>query len=242
MKTTLILAAVLLSQTFLRSVPASAEDLAAESAKGRTILLVDDHEVLYRSGTERVSHAARRYSDKAIIVANKPWERLIGYTSIYRDPETGKYQLWYQAYSGGRSGDLNLKCVVAYAESDDGISFTKPELDLFPFLGQSSNIVLDSNAGFGDRYGASVVVDPHEKDSSRRYKMAYYDWGDADGREEAGLHVAFSPDGVHWTKHPGTLLKTSYGRYREPPFSDDDPYQEIPATEKNHSLNGSFTR
>lgn len=191
MKTALILAASLVLQTFLWPVAASARDRETHPAKGRTILLVDDHEVLYRSGTERVSHPARRFSDTAIIAADKPWERLIGYTSVYRDPDTGKYQLCYQAYSGGRSGDLRLKCVVAYAESEDGIEFTKPKLDLFPFLGQPSNIVLDSNAGFGDRYGASVVVDPDEKDLAKRYKMAYYDWGDANGREEAGLHVAF---------------------------------------------------
>jgi len=200
-------------------------------AETRTLLMVDDHDILYRAGTERVVHPLQRYSDKAIIPADKPWEQLIGYTSVHRDPKTGKYQLWYQAYSGGRSDDRKLKCVVAYAESDDGISFTKPEFEMFPFLGQPSNIVLDSNAGYGDRYGASVIVDPHEQDATKRYKMAYYDWSEENGREEAGLHVAFSPDGIHWSKHPGILLKTSYGRYREPPFSDEPPFLDVPATE-----------
>jgi hypothetical protein len=91
-------------------------------AECRTILMVDDHDILYRSGTERISHPAQRHSDKAIIAAEKPWDRMIGYASVYRDPQTGKYQLWYQAYSGARSGELKLKCVVAYAESDDGDS------------------------------------------------------------------------------------------------------------------------
>lgn len=204
---------------------------AGAPAKGRTLLLVDDHDVLYRSGTQRVAGVPVRHSERAILSSDQEWEMLIGYTSIYRNHQTGKYQLWYQAYAGGRGGDRRLKCVLCYAESDDGITFTKPELDLFPFKGKKSNIVLDSNAGFGDRYGASVIVDERESDPARRYKLAHYDWSVVDGREEPGIQVAFSPDGIHWTKHPGTLLKTPYGRYVQPPFSDEDPYVEIPATE-----------
>lgn len=227
---TLIAAAIVPLMNCPFAVQADSPASGETTAKGRTILMVDDHEVLYRAGTERIVHPARRHSDKAIIPADKPWERLIGYTSVYRNPQTGKYQLWYQAYSGGRSGDLKLKCVVAYAESDDGINFVKPELGLHEFLGEPTNIVLDSNAGFGDRYGASVIVDPHEEDTAKRFRMAYYDWSERDGREEAGLHVAFSPDGIHWKKHPGVLLTTSFGRYREPPFADEDPYKVIPAS------------
>jgi len=203
----------------------------APAAKGRTLLMVDDHDVLYRAGTERVAHPATQHSERAVMPADKPWERLIGYTSVYRDPSTGKYQLWYQAYAGGRGGDRSLKCVLAYAESDDGIHWIKPELDLFPFNGEKSNIVLGTNSGFGDRYGASVLVEPHDPDPSRRYKLAHYDWAVMGDREEPGLHVAFSPDGIHWTRHPGTLLTTSYGRYKLPPFSDESPYVEVPPTQ-----------
>ena len=203
-----------------------------QPAKGRTLLLVDDHDVLYHAGTLRVAGIPTRYSDKAIIPSDKNWEMLIGYMSIYRNPQTGKYQVWYQAYAGGRGGDRKLKCVVCYAESDDGITFTKPELDLFPFKGEKSNIVLDSNAGTGDQYCASVIVEPDDPDPNRRYKMAHYDWSVTNGHEEPGLQVAFSPDGIHWTKYPGTLLNTPYGRYAQPPFSDEDPHQEIPAMAK----------
>jgi hypothetical protein len=205
---------------------------AGAPAKGRTLLLADDHDVLYRSGTQRVAGIPTRHSEKALIPSDKDWEMLIGYTSVYRNPQTGKYQLWYQAYAGGRGGDRKLKCVVCYAESDDGITFTKPELDLFPFKGGKSNIVLNSNAGTGDRYCASVIVEPDDPDPKRRYKMAHYDWSIMNGKDIPGVQVAFSPDGIHWTKHPGTLLETPYGRYVQPPFSDEDPYVEIPATEK----------
>jgi hypothetical protein len=44
------------------------------------------------------------------------------------------------------------------------------------------------------------------------------------------LHVAFSPDGIRWTKHDrGPLYRTSYGgRALQPPFADEEPYREAP--------------
>src|SRR5207247_1556144 len=120
-------------------------------ARGRTILFVDDHEILYRSGTKRVLQPLKRHSHKALIDQTRPWEVAIGYTSVYRNPVSGKYQLWYQAYAGNRAGDRRLKCVVCYAESKDGIHFNRPKLDLFPYKGEKTNIVLVGNGGHGDR-------------------------------------------------------------------------------------------
>jgi len=203
--------------------------------KRTTLLMVDDEHVLYRSGTERVLHPAKRFAQKPIIAQTLPWEVAIGWTSVYREPRTGKYQLWYQAYAGKRAGDKRLECVVCYAESDNGIDFVKPEFDLFPFKEHAkTNIVLIGNGGYGDRYCNSVLFDPHESDPTRRYKMAYYDWSTKFGREEPGLHVAFSSDGIHWNKHEsGPLYPTSYGgRSLQPRLADESPYFETPQTGK----------
>jgi hypothetical protein len=201
-------------------------------AAPRTVLLVDDHDVLYRAGTRRVLHPARRHENGPVIAEEKPWEVAIAWCSAYRDPISGKYQLWYQAYSGKAAKEKRNECVVCYAESDDGLKFTKPQFDLFPYNEVAkTNIVLVGNGGYGDRYGASVIVDPHESDAARRYKMVYYDWAYGDAQQEAaGLHIAYSPDGVHWTKQlKGPLLRTSYGgRGRQPPMAGEDPYLEAP--------------
>ena len=205
------------------------------TARGRTLLFWDDHDVLYRSGTRRVAVQPSRRSERPLVAQSKPWEVAIGWTSIYRDPKSGRYQLWYQAYAGRRAGDKRLECVVCYAESDDGIEFRKPELDLFPFKEHArTNIVLIGNGGYGDRYCNSVLVEPHEPDAARRYKMAYYDWAVEGEREYPGLCLAFSPDGVHWTKHDkGPLYKTAYGaRGVQPPLSDEDGYRETPGKDK----------
>jgi hypothetical protein len=169
----------------------------------RTILFVDDHDVLYRSGTERVLTRFRRHASNPVVQAREyPWEGAIGWTSIYRNPESGKYQLWYQAYTCDRLEERTHDCAVCYAESDDGIHFEKPLLDLFSFEDHvKTNIVMIGNGGYSYRYGNAVVVYPCAADQGKRYKMSYFDWAGEGDQEYPGLCVAFSPDGIVWTKH-----------------------------------------
>ena len=76
-------------------------------------------------------------------------------------------------------------------------------LDLNPIDGKPTNIVLTGKG----HYGASVLFDSRDPDTDRRYKMVY--WEHPEG-ETYGLGVAFSPDGVHWSKHPGTPLLKAF--------------------------------
>ena len=66
----------------------------------QTLLFVDDHHVLYRAGTRRVFCPAKRPAHHRVLAPTEPWEVAIGWTSIHRDEETGRYGLWYQAYTG----------------------------------------------------------------------------------------------------------------------------------------------
>ncbi|MSU23270.1 MAG: hypothetical protein EXS32_05530 [Opitutus sp.] len=201
---------------------------AAAAQNPRTILFVDDDDVLYRPGTIKRVVEFKKYSANPVLPPEKPWEGNLGWTSVYRDPRTGKFQLWYQAYQEFRKEDKRFKCVVCYAESDDGIAWRKPTLGLFPFYeAKDTNIVLIGNeGGYGDRYCNSVVVDPREPDATRRYKMVYYDW-DA-GSKGSGIHLAYSPDGIRWRKREeGMVLKTPFGgKGMPPPFQDEGIYFE----------------
>src|SRR4051812_9747102 len=86
----------------------------------RTLLFVDDDAILYRSGTTRVLVPAKRHPLNPLIKPQYPWEGEIAWASVYRDPRSGKYQLWYQAYNE-LARDKKKSCVVGYAESGDGI-------------------------------------------------------------------------------------------------------------------------
>ena len=201
----------------------------------RTILLVDDHDVLYRSGTERRLRPLDRHPGGSVLPGrDRPWEIAIGWVGDAHDPVTGRYQLWYQAFSGRAAQERTHRCVVCYAESLDGTHWHKPDLDLFDYNGISpTNIVMLSNGGHSDRYANSVLVDIRDPDPARRYKMATYDFTvDEDGVERPGLVVAFSPDGIHWTKHPhAPLLRTSYAGHLATPYTDEpDRPWHIPLT------------
>jgi dienelactone hydrolase len=204
----------------------------------RNLLLIDDHHILYRAGTERVFHPATLNASNPVIREDQPWEMAIGWTSVVRHPDTGRYQLWYQAYAGGRDARKSHKCVVCYAESDDGLTFIKPPLPMHnfsteraPFAGNyaQTNIVLVGEGGYGDRYANSVLFDPRDPEPAKRFKMLYTDFGvDDEEQEWPGVFAAFSPDGIHWTKSPANpLIRTAYGgRGWQPPFSDETPYDE----------------
>ena len=187
-------------------------------AAEQTLLFVDDHDVLYRPATERVLHQPKRHSSNPLLTG-PTLKHQVAYGSVYRDPATGRYQMWYQMTGAG--------CVVCYAESADGLAWTKPDLDILTFKGiPDRNVVLTSH----DHYDAAVVVDPPGGDPTRRYKLAYWSIPEREGAptdpkeprgKDGGMYVAFSPDGIHWTKQPGPVLRGNYGRITDPPFAGD---------------------
>lgn len=184
----------------------------------RTLLFVDDHEILYRSGTRRVLHPAQRRAEP-VIAQDKPWELTIAYNTVHRDPQTGRYQMWYQTLAS-KSPEL---AGVAYAESNDGIAWRKPLLGLVKFNGADTNIVMELAEG---HYGASVYFDARDPDPARRYKLACFRVGHVGGRKVMGLAVAFSPDGIRWTLHPKfPLLPGAYGKRSDPPMAGDTSYE-----------------
>ena len=193
---------------------------AAVAVEPATILLVDDHDVLYRSGTRRVLHQPQRFAGNPVMVG-ATLKNQVGYCSVHRDAATGRYRMWYQLGSGTRA--------VCYAESDDGLKWTKPELGLIALKGfDEPNIVFTSS----DHYGASVVIDPPGGDPARRYKMAYYSIPPREGATKGehdprgpngGMYVAFSPDGLHWIAQAGPALRGSYGRSSDPPLVGERP-------------------
>jgi len=174
---------------------------AQQTSRGtETILLVDDSRVLYRPGTKRVLHPLTRHANNPMLPRDKPWEGTVAYCSVYRDPNRGHYRLWYQAWPG---------CHLCYATSDDGIRWSKPNMGLVEYEGSTDNNIL-LKVG----YGAGVLVDPRDPDPERRYKIAFW--------EHNGTSVAFSPDGIHWTKYEkNPVIHGSHGDYIQPPLAGD---------------------
>ncbi|MSP13767.1 MAG: hypothetical protein EXR62_12535 [Chloroflexi bacterium] len=142
-----------------------------------------------------------------VLVPNQPWESvsIAMNNSVDYDPQTGKWQLWYESFPAG--------VMVYTAFSDDGVYWQKPALGVCEFNGRTdNNIVLQT--GYWDANATSVVRAPHETDPARRYKLYFWiapAWFRPENPAHAatgnrikdyslnGHHIAFSPDGIHWT-------------------------------------------
>ena len=124
-----------------------------------------------------------------------------------------------------------------YAESTDGMRWTKPSLGLIEFRGsRKNNILLDgqrasrqTNGALTNVDGFTIVRDDNESDPDRRYKMiAHWEsihvWDNHElsgslGRPESdiqkfrearGQYLTFSPDGLRW-EHPLVRLEFPNG-------------------------------
>ncbi len=111
---------------------------------------------------------------------DRPWEREPAgsrsiYTSVIKDGDI--YRMYYR-------GDMAYWC---YAESTDGINWTKPSLGLVEVDGST-----DNNAIVRGRPLYPFVDGRSGVPESERYK--------ANSFEEGGLVGYVSPDGIHWKK------------------------------------------
>src|SRR5258705_8640848 len=106
------------------SVVFAAEPITLDS---RHQLFLDDYLIASMSGVKRAVEQAQKHPNNPMIWANESWEEklLTIYGSVIRDGE--KYRMWYKSGMG-----------VGYAESDDGIRWTKPALDLYLVDGQKT--------------------------------------------------------------------------------------------------------
>jgi hypothetical protein len=212
--------------------------LVACCIDARTLILVDDHDIQYRAGLKRVLIPLLRHPKNPLIPGSPKGQ--LAYCAMYRDASTGKYQFWYQTTAGGHG--------VAYAESEDGINFTLPALDIVKLSDPNQrNIVFTSE----DHYNASVVVDPPGSgDPAKRYKLAYWsiprnkddkpEDGDTRGTN-GGMYVAFSPDGIRWTKHSeDPVLRGTYGRSTQPPLMGDASYRWGPPLSVSDVIDASW--
>jgi len=129
---------------------------------------------------------------------DKPWEGVYcGYTTVFQDGDL--YRMYYLGFPVSPPG--NFTC---YAESKDGIHWTRPELGLVEFQGsKKNNIIL---AGLPECHNFSPFHDTKPGVlKSERYKAV-------GGGSRKGLMAYASPDGIHWKKmqEKGVITKGAF--------------------------------
>ena len=153
-------------------------------------------------------HPARKTGEK-VVQREHPWEAAtLNWFSVMKDPgavdKQAGYRMWYECYDveGWPTGDDTSFC---YAESRDGIHWTKPQLGLFEFQGSKKNNILFRQigpAGAHSRvHGTGVFKDSTAPPEARYKAVSQGLWRGGEGRPHriAGM---FSADGLKWTRYP----------------------------------------
>ena len=89
-------------------------------SKTTKILFMDDEDIFYMSGLERIIHTAYKHPDNPLIAADQPWEDNVIMGGTVRK-EGDLYRMWYQ---GLKNNSIHSKLGL-YAESSDGINWEK---------------------------------------------------------------------------------------------------------------------
>lgn len=167
--------------------------LAADMPIGidsRRELFVDDYLIgSLKEARRQLHHPTPR--DVAII-HDSPWEGAgSGYHSVIHDGD--RYRLYYRGSAlGVENGRLKTgREVYCYAESRDGITFTKPELGLHDIDGSKQNNIIWT--GVGTHNFAPFLDARADCPKESRFKAL---GGLAD---QGGLFAFHSADGIHWS-------------------------------------------
>ena len=173
------------------------------SIGSRLELFVDDFLIDQRQGVELKLHEPR--SMGTVMVFDQPWEGVTsGYASVFKDGDT--YRMYYR---GSSDPSYTIKATVrpdervvplhpqyaCYAESKDGITWTRPKLGLHVFEGSKDNNIVWVSAG-------SHNFSPFRDDNpaapaDQRYKAVASSNYDGDTRKPVLLGFV-SADGKSW--------------------------------------------
>jgi hypothetical protein len=178
---------VLAGTVLLAAAPAAPQALDIGS---RLELFVDDALVAMTTrGAALTMHPPT--PREVALVADSPWEgTTCGHYTVFRDGD--RFRMYYRGQTEPMPGAPKRSTVICYAESTDGIRWTKPELGIVEWAGSKRNNIV-WNASEVAKNGAFAVF----KDANpacppdARYKAV--------ATKGRGLVPMKSPDGLRWS-------------------------------------------
>ena len=185
----------------------------------RLEVFVDDW-LVDRFEGDAARHVHKPLGKEGVLMNDKPWEdTTLGYVSVLKDGDL--FRMYYRGHHHGGGEDARGE-PMCYAESRDGIHWTKPNLGLFRYKGTTNNnIVLGGDGkkylptkkwrgklgfetGLGWRGDMVPFIDTSPKVTpDARYKALVRGARGAHqipGKyTDYGMYPFKSPDGLHWT-------------------------------------------
>lgn len=186
-------------------------------------MFIGDQFVERMDGLTRKLHSPQDIEANPVILPEHPWEhRRIPFGSVLWFEDEAKFKCWYltlniydsrpgfRGYRKEHHIPIHEAAFICYAESPDGVHWTKPNLQLHAFRGsKENNIVLVSPGTHFD--STSVMYLPHDKKWPYRMmtfigrwpyqeELVKQQWGDPPpfGIERHGHYAYGSQDGIHW--------------------------------------------
>jgi hypothetical protein len=195
---------------------------APTAADGSTTLFLDLLETAAVDRLELVLDEARKHPGNPLLTQGKPGtfdqDRVFNHGSVLYDND--KFRMWYAGVFRRRGVYWWEWLSIGYAESADGVSWTKVPTHVTGAGAEGGN--LDLNLDLNPNrlpvlpWPCIVSKDQDDPDPGRRYKVVQFDRHQrqlmAASRGEydmdsltcpGGLYV--SPDGIHWTAEPITI-------------------------------------
>lgn len=130
--------------------------------------------------------------EEVVLTTDEPWEgNVSGYFTVFQDGDL--YRMYYRGLHYDAAADERAhRELTCYAESTDGVVWTKPALGLFEFNGsKQNNIVLD---GLGTHCFTPFKDENPTCPPEARYKAV-----SRGSHERQGLYLFQSADGIRWS-------------------------------------------
>ena len=152
-------------------------------------LFLDDYLIDRLQNIRRSLQKPSKHPANPLIKQDFPWEaKMIStYGTVLHDSKTGRFRCWYLASRGKPDvpdtpeGSTLSKYYTCYAESPDGIQWTKPMVGRGSFSGfEPHNVVIPKT------HSICVIDTPDDPNPQRRFKAA------------GGGVYGTSPDGIEW--------------------------------------------
>jgi hypothetical protein len=161
---------------------------APESIGSRRELFVDRSLIADSQGVEL--RLASPIDAGPALQLDRPWERnFSGYTTVLTDGPT--LRLYYRGTPVAQDGGRNE--VTCYAESRDGIHWTRPSLSLYEVMGErSNNVVLAQSPPFSHNFTPLLDTRPGVPPGQRFKALSGY--------SKTGLIAYVSADGIRWSR------------------------------------------
>ncbi len=170
--------------------------------------VVDNHWAIKykREAVQRVFHQAKKHEANPIMTGDQP-----SYAWVVRDEQSGVFRMYYQANFRNSVPDdekgRKYRTHIAYAESNDGMDWKKPDLKFFSWHNSKPNNVVIGRQDVPnmESCGPCILDVPKTDHDGYRYLMLYRAKGRALG-ELSGIRVIGSKDGVHWEEESDAAI------------------------------------